>query len=261
LLKNESDKIRVFRLSERVVGAIKKRLGNFGSQNREFFKRVEQIRRKKGGKQTGKAITWLEVGGLKRRVSGGWNRVSVLFLTRNNMSHISKEQNQTLPIAMRRERRLLGTSRVKIAAPTPTKVEDHNVEEEIVELSGIKPPRLELDCERRIANDKFIFYQPMYLGDFLICCWAKCMMPNSGDKIPEVAFDGKQGRIYGVAIYEDGMIVDPTSDARFIRHGRRWHSIGASWADSRFTRMEIAELVEHIKHIAEEKQNKTGRFK
>lgn len=132
----------------------------------------------------------------------------------------------------------------------------NRLSEEPFEICG---PRLEMDCERRIANEKFTFYQPLYLGDFLMCCWAKCAMPGVGAVVTDATFDGTQPNIYGVAIYENGLIVDPTKDRRFHRNGRAWPTGGLSWADSRFTRMELTELIQHVKRLIDGNQKMNKR--
>lgn len=168
---------------------------------------------------------------------------------------------KSAPIAMaRREGRHYNSNIWRRTCPTPT-VEDRFPIEDNEKNHYAK---LELDCERRIANDKFLFYQPLYFGDFLVCCWAQCEMLRTTASATPTSHDGLQPNIYGMAIYENGAIIDPTTDRRFRKRVQNWRRSGTSWPQCKLTSADISELVEAIRmatdsEIAED-EGRTNRW-
>jgi len=91
---------------------------------------------------------------------------------------------------------------------------------------------LAVECSRTFLHDKFTFYHPHMIGDFLICVCATTLKPpvstqsfdfcaqttanpektakdNSSSQTPDYS------RMYLVSIYENGEIVDVAMDSRF----------------------------------------------
>lgn len=111
-------------------------------------------------------------------------------------------------------------------------------------------PLLEMDCERLIAQDKYVFYHPVYIGDFIVCCWARSTLLGyaSAETCRGVTKNSSGSsamgdNIYGITMYEAGVIVDPTRDARFRGRTFPWLD---SWVHNRFSRTDVHKVIEDI---------------
>ncbi len=116
----------------------------------------------------------------------------------------------------------------------------------------------EIDCQRRIGEDKYNFFCPLSFGDFVIYCWmkqrvvkpTKSVVVPKGTGLPVITSVGKKEEIveeYGLTFYENGEIIDPTHDKRFKKLD--WAKSNNSWFDKLFTKDEVCQALADISLI------------
>jgi hypothetical protein len=121
--------------------------------------------------------------------------------------------------------------------------------------------KLENDCERRIGDDKYHFFIPFDIGNFVVYCWAKEKLhpqKRIGDDAPLIrsneynTMHQKGLTEFGMAIYENGEIIDPTQDRRFKNFD--WVKGIRCWVEKTFFKEELATAIHDIVTIAQQIQ-------
>merc|ERR1711916_96898 len=73
-----------------------------------------------------------------------------------------------------------------------------------------------LDCERVIGNERYYFFLPIEVGDFVMHCWAeenKLKLQQKQQQEKEKMQRAIRG--YTMLLYENGEQIDPKTDPRF----------------------------------------------
>jgi hypothetical protein len=100
----------------------------------------------------------------------------------------------------------------------------------------------EYDCEREFCSTKYTFYHPMQIGRFLVSVFAK--------KAPFVT---TATGVYSVIIYEDGSIIEPAKDKRFVQLCSEMLQEGQAWTSKDFTAKDISFLCAYVKGLGQRK--------
>eukprot|EP01121_Diplochlamys_sp_Union-15-3_P001246 TRINITY_DN11101_c0_g1_i1.p1 TRINITY_DN11101_c0_g1~~TRINITY_DN11101_c0_g1_i1.p1 ORF type:complete len:119 (-),score=13.34 TRINITY_DN11101_c0_g1_i1:9-365(-) len=97
---------------------------------------------------------------------------------------------------------------------------------------------LQTECNRCIGGTMFIFYTPISVGDFTLSCWLKQNV-NSSQYLRQ-----QSNRDYGLSLHENGEIIDPTCDSRFLLFEWAVQKKSAEqWLNCSFHRREILQII------------------
>jgi hypothetical protein len=100
---------------------------------------------------------------------------------------------------------------------------------------------LTYDETRRIGDEYYTFYNPLYYGSLIVRVWQV--------QTPDRKQSGKNSNrfvSYGVSMYENGEFVDPLQDKRFTKF--EWIK-GRPWQDRIFTDREILVMLTDVATI------------
>lgn len=113
-----------------------------------------------------------------------------------------------------------------------------------------EPMTLDMECQRQIGNERYIFFYPKNIGNFVVSCWTCQRTQGSSRPIDQTKKELPSGyetgasdrKMYGITIYEDGEIIDPSQDERMTNANVAWISPNKDWANQSFSRAELFQL-------------------
>jgi hypothetical protein len=115
------------------------------------------------------------------------------------------------------------------------------------------------DCQRLIGTEIYQFFSPLHFGDFVLCCWRresvsarKSVVKSIVGSLPIVnVMEPKEELFeYGLSIYEEGEIIDPSADRRFRKY--RWSKSHINWFNRWLSRAEICQIFSDVYVAADE---------
>jgi hypothetical protein len=121
----------------------------------------------------------------------------------------------------------------------------------------------EVESRRRMGEFIYKFYFPLCFGSFVVRCWTKNNGIAPGKNGSVILFEDKReaanNEEYGLILYENGEIVDPLVDKRFMNCG--WAKTNVPWCNRMISQAQLSEVVAIIIESAIEELmngNQTG---
>ena len=121
-------------------------------------------------------------------------------------------------------------------------------EEDINEMQDLM---FELDCEKEIGEQKFFFYFPIEVADFVVMLWRRASghVGQLWDETPCMkAFETAPHANFALSIYEHGSLVS-NRDTRFA--ASRWNGkLKSCWSEEIFTKNEVGDLLDYLRLLS-----------
>eukprot|EP01120_Amphizonella_sp_Union-15-10_P016099 TRINITY_DN8389_c0_g1_i1.p1 TRINITY_DN8389_c0_g1~~TRINITY_DN8389_c0_g1_i1.p1 ORF type:complete len:126 (+),score=19.37 TRINITY_DN8389_c0_g1_i1:94-471(+) len=105
---------------------------------------------------------------------------------------------------------------------------------------------LNMQCQRFIGDAMYVFYEPLSRGDFVVNCWLVQKVRRT--EFSESSMSNTEENYephWGMLVYEDGEVLDPSQDERFC--SLVWASQeNGFWSERTFTKSQIQSILRDI---------------
>jgi len=102
----------------------------------------------------------------------------------------------------------------------------------------------EFDCDRTIGIEKYYFYTPVEIGDFVITIWTREQRNNPTSSWGKLGGLSETELKFSVSIYENGKQIT-RYDPR-VRQQKWANKLQNSWSEEVYTKKDVEEILKHL---------------